>query len=1018
MTHKTKILIANITITISLLLNQSYGQLSISTNSDFSNSGLTIDKLEYEGLSPIVIENLEVYEFEDHNISRVAKNSNSMEERRSIDLLLESSNRDVFNNNKDDINATIGQKYFNLKDYERAQVYLSKLSDSYLSNDQNTFNKFQLGYTYLVQRNFESAKEYFFELSDYKNEYQSNSIYYLGICQYYLGDKNGAIASFESIQNHKKYKKIIPYYLSQIHFQDQDYNKVIEYAKSKLSNPSEKDKNLINRIVGLSYLAMEDYSSALPYLESYASETPKLTENEFYQIAILNYRLGYKEKATEYFKELSYQDSKIGQISNYLLGSIFIDLLKKKDAQSAFKQAAKLNYDSDIAQESDFLYYKLAADLQQERIAINGLSKTDSDSKYFSEAQEILADVLRNTEDYNLAQEIIESLPYKSSAIQKTYKTLTYNNGLRELKLNNFTGAISLMDKSITTEGDHNVTGVAYYWKAYAYNKQNRQNEFLKTIDTYLNSGNEEYQFESYYMLAYDHIQRAQYDKAIINFENAITKFNYGTDEKSLFDDAIVRLADLQLVNNNYTEALEYYDLAIENDATESDYILYQKAMLQGVNNQQVEKLTNLEKLLKEYPHSEYRDDALFQIAEALVAVQKNNEAFQIYNKLIIDYGKKSPYTATSYLRQGLLSYNSGDMYAALNAYKNGMRESTNELEKRQALIAIEEIYINELNDSKAYFAYTDQIGGIGLSDITKDSLSYEIGKTSYKSGEYEKAISQLEDYLKSYPSGLYSDDANFYLGDAFSMLKKYSKALPYYEKVVLNSHSPNYNAALKNAAIISYNHNQDFEKSYNYYDKLLIDNVDENNYLEAALYSAFVTKNKEGIIKYGDRVIAKNDIDNSIKSSAHFYLAKTYLSSKENDKALPHLQSVVQLSNNHQAAESSYLISEYLYNTGLKEKAEAQAFNTSKTSAAYPYWVAKSIILIGDIYVDKHDNLNASAAYESVIENFKENEDLLIIAEEKLQQLNKSIQNNSRIKTQVDTLDTEIDFIPSQTLD
>jgi len=1020
MIHKEALAKYLILVSLSLLSYSSHDaqqSIHLSNKGDFVS--LNADIIENEGLHSMAVNKIEILEYNDCNITQLANNSHIIEERRSIDFLLEASQRSNSNANSESTISLIANKYFKIKDYSNAQDYYNQLSDDFINNDKNVESKFKLGYTYLTDIKFEQAETIFSEVSKNKSYYKDNATYYLGICQYYLGNKEDAIASFEVIENHKQYGRIVPYYLAQIHFQNQDYNNVIQYAEKKLKDPNEKNKNQINRILGLSYLAMSDYGKALPYLEAYAADTPKLTENEFYQIAILNYNLGNKEKATEYFKELSYQDSEIGQMSNYLLGSIYIDLLKKKDAQSAFKQASKLGYRKDVAEESDFLYVKLSADLQQERIAINGLSSIDSESKYFAEAQDILSNVLTNTEDYNLAQEIIEALPYKSASIQNAYKEIAFSNGLKELENRNYGEAINNFDKAITTKGDNKITNQSHYWKAYTYNQQENNKAFYKSISDYLESNDKEYLFESYYMIAYSDIKATDYDGAISNLESAINQFNYEDDDKNLFDDAIVRLADLQLVNNNYSEAMEYYDLAIENDATESDYILYQKAMIQGVNNQHIDKLTNLEKLLKDYPNSEYRDDALFQIAESLVAVQKNNEAYQIYNRVIIDFGEKSSLTATSYLRQGLLSYNSGDMYTALDAYKNGMEISKSELEKRQALIAIEEIYINELKDSKSYFVYTEQQGGIKLSDITKDSLSFETGISNYNNGEYEKAISKLENYINQYPDGMYIDKAHYHIGDAYAMLKKYSNALPYYENVMKNKSSSYYEAALKNAALITYNHDQNFEKSYIYYDQLLSDvNDNDVSYLEAALYSAFVSNNNDGVLKYGEKVLSNNSISTSVKSSAYYYLAKTHLSNKNDDAAIPNLRKVVELSTNNQAAESSYLIAEILYNKDSKNEAEVQAFNTTKTGAAYPYWVAKSIVLIGDIYVDKNDNLNASAAYESVIENFKENTELVEIAENKLEALSKTIESNSRVLESDDSSSNQIEFVPTQTLD
>ena len=49
---------------------------------------------------------------------------------------------------------------------------------------------------------------------------------------------------------------------------------------------------------------------------------------------------------------------------------------------------------------------------------------------------------------------------------------------------------------------------------------------------------------------------------------------------------------------------------------------------------------------------------------------------------------------------------------------------------------------------------------------------------------------------------------------------------------------------------------------------------------------------------------------------------------------------------------------------------AEKTAFDVIKKQSAYEYWVTKSYVLLGDIYIAQKDNFNAIATYKSVAEN------------------------------------------------
>jgi hypothetical protein len=57
----------------------------------------------------------------------------------------------------------------------------------------------------------------------------------------------------------------------------------------------------------------------------------------------------------------------------------------------------------------------------------------------------------------------------------------------------------------------------------------------------------------------------------------------------------------------------------------------------------------------------------------------------------------------------------------------------------------------------------------------------------------------------------------------------------------------------------------------------------------------------------------------------------------------------------------------------------------------SHDYWVAKTYILIADNYVAMKDIFQAKSTLQSVIENYDEKEDgILLLAKEKLDSLNK----------------------------
>ena len=63
------------------------------------------------------------------------------------------------------------------------------------------------------------------------------------------------------------------------------------------------------------------------------------------------------------------------------------------------------------------------------------------------------------------------------------------------------------------------------------------------------------------------------------------------------------------------------------------------------------------------------------------------------------------------------------------------------------------------------------------------------------------------------------------------------------------------------------------------------------------------------------------------------------------------------------------------------------------KKSGAYEYWVTKSYVLLGDIYVQEKDLFNAEATFKSVVDNAT----IAELKNEAQQKLNKVLEEKSK---------------------
>jgi tetratricopeptide (TPR) repeat protein len=219
---------------------------------------------------------------------------------------------------------------------------------------------------------------------------------------------------------------------------------------------------------------------------------------------------------------------------------------------------------------------------------------------------------------------------------------------------------------------------------------------------------------------------------------------------------------------------------------------------------------------------------------------------------------------------------------------------------------------------------------------------------------------------------------------------------------------------ALLKAALISYNHEEDFSRALDYYTQLDRVAQSQEKKFEAqlgALRSAYKTGETKVLQEMANKVISNNLANKDQKGLAHYYLAKINYDRQRMSEAEIHFKQTNELLNNEFAAQARYFLAEIAYQNAQLDKAKNLCNTANRQNTNYSYWLAKGIILLSDILKDQGDYFNAKAALESLIENYKEDEELLDIAKAKLEYLKTLDQQNiiSR-KKQSDELELQED--------
>ncbi len=909
-----------------------------------------------------------------------------------------------------------GNYFFRNKDYPSAIQSYEKIDLNGLEFYKEDEVKFKLAYSYFVKREFDKASVIFKNLSliDRKFYYPAN--YYYGLCMFLNSDFERAINSFKIIQNTEEYKNYIPYYLVQLYFYQGDYDKAIETGEEKLKLPQVENYYNIHQLVGQSYFLKKEYEKALSHLEIYEKNTAKLSEADFYHLGFL-YHEGAKYKdAIRCLSELTSLKNEIGQNSNYYIADCYMKTDDKESARTALKNAASMDFDKSIKEESILNYGKLSSEMGYDREAINALMDITDSSPYYLETQNLLKNIFVNTKDYSTAQKTLEEFNNVSSYLYEAYQIVSYYKALQEINDLQYDKAEEDLLKAEKISRDINTTIQTTYWLGDLNHKKGKYELSNQYLDKYfiLVTGIENFEELTlppfaHYVQGYNFYKLKNYPASIQHFLSTISTFkNQDIKDKNLknriINDSHIRLGDAYLNNKQLSEALNNYNTAITKKAENSDYAIFQKAIILGLQDKDFEKIAILVDLIDKYKGSGIRPPAIYELAETYSDINQAEKSYENYKKLVSEYKHESDICNKAYLKMGLISYNKGLIDESISNYKTVLSNNPNANSKKEALMALEEIYVNDKKDSEQFIQYLNTLPDIKLNNLYSDSLNFITARLQFENDNVDDALKSLNNYLDKYDQGYYALDARFYRAESNLRKKNYKDALTDFEFIISKGYNNFYESSLYKAAVINFNYLKNYDKAINYYKELANIVQDENKKYEVQLgimRSAFMMNDFENVNNYGNFILNNQLTTDKEKSAAHYYIGKVAEANKKYDVALQQLNKVIKENpNSNLAAESRYLISRVYFNRKETDLAKKMINDASSKNSAYPYWVAKGLLLLSDIYMQKNDIFNAKAALEAIKENYQEDKDILKEVEQKLDVIAKQETDKSRLDT------------------
>ncbi len=881
----------------------------------------------------------------------------------------------------------LGKYYFLKDDFRKAIANYERAGLANLDNDEIADAKFEMAYCYFNLKDLDKAKPLFNEIHQLPdNKYYIPANYYYGFICFYQKQYNEALTAFRLVESRDEYKGVVPYYIADIYYFQNKKDEALKYGESVLSRGNLYYEKELKQLLGQIYFEKKNFIKALPLLEFYVNNSDKVSREDMYELSYCYYEAKKFDKAIEGLKQLSNEKDSLGQNSMYILADCYLKTNQKANARNAFQYCAFNSSNKKQQEISLFNYAKLSYDLGFQDIALKEMERFITEypsSENNTEAKEIMVGLLANTNNYKDALALYKSFGKPTASMQKVYPRILYGRAVEYMNDQQILKADELFANIIALPPS-NITPYANFWRGEIAYRFVKFDEAIRFLSFFVQSNSatlgEANMQTAKYDLGYSWLKKENYKQALGYFES-IAKMN--TTAAALEQDAYVRSADCYFMAKDFSKANAMYDNVISNALPQSDYALFQKAMIAGIKSG-ASKITVLNSLNRQYPQSPLVPDATMEIANTYMAQEKFAEAIP-YLKNILTASNSGGLKPLAYLKSGLSYYNLNKNTDALNSYQQLIQQYPQSTEADEALDNIKNIYVEEGRPNE--YVELMKKNGKNITVSEADSLTYSAAELKYSNNDCAAAVNGFNNYLNQYPDGAFAIEANYFRSECYAKTKDWPNALKGYDYVYGKGLNKYFERSTLAAARIAYFELKDYAGATKYFSALQTGAVNQENQLEALrglVRCYYQLKDFTQANDAAKELVSKKGISTDDKSVGFLVLGKSQQLSNDCNNAIASFKNCATINKTAWGAEARYEIANCQFTLNNMTAAEKAAMATIKETSSYDFWVTKSYILLGDIFLQKKDYFNAKATYESVAQNSAIPE-LKVVAQQKL---------------------------------
>ncbi|MCP5063955.1 MAG: tetratricopeptide repeat protein [Ignavibacteriae bacterium] len=868
----------------------------------------------------------------------------------------------------------LGSLQFNRNNFSQARNSLSELVDKYPSSTFNGSAYYLIGESFILENDLVSAEKFFRTAvaAGANNSFVDYSIYSLANVYEKKEDYINAVKYYDKLLGFHSTSKLAPQAQVRIgvcYFNLKEYdNAVLELSDPLVEELSNVDKNEADFVLASTFYRLKEYNNAsVAYKRILRNEPkPEMLNKIRYGLAWINFQSGKYLSAFNLFNDLANSNNSLSVKSLYWSGEAKRYAGQHDEAIQIHKTFAD-KYPNDPLAES---------------VRLNiGISKFKEES--FSDSEETLLksvdsdNPLTKAKSFTLLGEInLRKKEYKTSSeyfkrglmipqiAQELKDRCHLGLGVSYFFLKNNVKALQEFNQIDITSTKVDLNKLNFYLGEANFFLGN----FNKAISNYskVKSDDRLLLKNMLYGKAYSFFNSKEFSKAAFVYKDFISK--YASDRRR--NECELRLADCYYGTKDFAKASAHYKNVLENTSEfskdERAFFNYAQSLFKfGDATAAIEILDGIQ---LRFPNSKYADDSQYLIGWIYFQRAEFDNAISSYKKLFDQY-PSSPTLPIAYYSIGDSYFNKGDYSKAINSYKNVISDFPNSQYVYDAVNGIQYCYIVQDKQSGA-IKYLDEFisSNSGYSFI--DKIRFVKAEIFYNSGDYNLAVSSYGSIIDNHPESKLIPSAYYWMGKSEVLLGNPDKGINYFEVVRSTSLDTEigFNSVLEAGKI--YREKKNLTDEINLYDEVISKlgnskRLSELNFIKAQAY--LESNDIPSAYQAFNEVLRKPDAS-LFYHKAELELGLLELARGNFENAFELFDDISKNRKDDIAAQALYFKGVAQFDQENYNGAVETLIRVRSLYASYDEWYSKSLMKLGDTYVELGDKKNASEMYKGVL--------------------------------------------------